>query len=267
MTNHLGYMARASSPEAAPPGERPCTGASLAVTGSAAGAGRTRLGRSSPRIADAPTAPDAADRMRRAFRSPLPPRQEMATAPPGGEIRGRPSARQMQPRGRRAFPRASPFPPVGRLPIGDTPGRSVLAWTGPCPKGRAGAPRHSAGPAARQVSWLSMPGAQPPPAQRASPDAAPAAWLPPSAQVRARRRMKQRDWRDRIGSRRAPTPTLRHSRAGGNPASRKYARSAHSPWVPACAGMTKKRNGARRDAEARRGSADGKVALSQRRSN
>jgi hypothetical protein len=160
-------------------------------------------------------APDAADRMRRAFRSPLPPRQEMATAPPGGEIRGRPSARQMQPRGRRAFPRASPFPPVGRSPIGDTPGRSVLVWTGPCPKGRAGAPRHSASPAARQVSWLSMPGAQPPPAQRASPDAAPAAWLPPSAQVRARRRMISHARRDGEARNSFPTyPPTPNPKAG-----------------------------------------------------
>jgi hypothetical protein len=78
-------------------------------------------------------APDAADRMRRAFCSPLPPRQEMATALPGGEIRGRPSARHDAAARQAGFPSCEPFPacrpvagrghPRRACPMGQDPAR------------------------------------------------------------------------------------------------------------------------------------------------
>jgi hypothetical protein len=232
MTNHLGYMARASSPEAAPPGERPCTGASLAVTGSAAGAGRTRLGRSYPCIADAPwrqtrqtgcgTPSARPSRHGRKW-----PRHHREGKFGGGHRRGRCSRAAGGLSLVRALSRLSAGCRSGTPPAGlSLPGQI------PCPKGRAGAPRHSASPAARQAPRLSMPCAQPPPAQRASPDAAPAAWLPPSAQVRARRGGSGVAGGIGWGSRRAHTPTLRHSRAGGNPASRKARVALIRPGSP-----------------------------------
>jgi hypothetical protein len=159
-------------------------------------------GRSFPRIADASTAPDAADRMRRAFRSPLSPRQEMATAPPGGEHGGRHRRGARQPRGRRAFPRASPFPPVGRSPPRDTPRQACPFRTGPA---RRAEPERRGTAQVRPLARRFAPYAKRPTAARPArvPDAAPAAWLPPSAPVRARRRMKPRAHR-----RCAPNPLV-----------------------------------------------------------
>jgi hypothetical protein len=166
ITNQIGYMPRASlagstNRDAPVHRRRPLP------SGSAAGAGRMWHGRSFPRIADAPTAPDAADRMRRAFRSPLSPRQEMATAPPGGEHGGRHRRGARQPRGRRAFPRASPFPPVGRSPPGDTP-RQAAPFGQALPEGpsRSAAAQRRSGRS--PGASLLMRSAQPPPAQRAS---------------------------------------------------------------------------------------------------
>jgi hypothetical protein len=109
ITNHLGYMARASSPRTqtrrTPVHRRlPCPHRQ-----------RGRRGTHKARAVIPPhrrctLAPDAADRMRRAFRSPLPPRQEMATAPPGGELRGRPSARHDAAARQAGFPSCEPFP-------------------------------------------------------------------------------------------------------------------------------------------------------------
>jgi hypothetical protein len=170
-------------------------------SGSAAGAGRMWHGRSFPRIADAPTAPDAADRMRRAFRSPLSPRQEMATVPPGGEHGGRHRRGARQPRGRRAFPRASPFPPVGRSPPRDTPRQACPLRAGAA---RRAEPERRGTAQVRPLARRFASHAKRPTAARPArvPDAPPAAWLPPSAPVRARRRMTPRAHR-----RCAPTPS------------------------------------------------------------
>jgi hypothetical protein len=126
-----------------------------------------------------------------AFRSPFSPRQEMAKAPPGREHGGVHRRGTTQPRGKRAFLQASPFPLVGRSPHEDH-----SRYGSPYPKG----PSRSA--AAQRPS-----GHSPAPWPRASrstaarpsarPDAAPAAWFaslgirpaPAQAGVRARRRM------------------------------------------------------------------------------